>query len=211
VEKTGGVISQSQCTDAQRRYISRYLERRGIELRLARTVQAVEEEAVRLEPRETLPADLVYWCAGTRRADVPGLEPGAAPLRVGEALRCDDHPEVFAAGDFAATEGDSVWTNLASAQRALYHGEAAAENLVRSLDGLEARPVRYRPAGEFVALGDFDGVGVYRGLPLYGLAAAAVKKAVEARYLTELYADLPPHLLRTALGTDASSGAAGRR
>lgn len=200
VERGPEIMASSQCTDAQRSYVRTYLERRGVDVRLGAAVREVSEQAVVLASGEALPADLVYWCAGTRREALTGIEDGRAPLRVDEFLQCRDHPEVFGAGDFAAVDPDSGWVNLASAQRAIFHGDTAAENLVRTSGGRALRPARYKPQGELVALGDFDGVGVVRGVPVYGVAAAALKRAVEARYLTELYADLPRSLLGIALG-----------
>jgi NADH:ubiquinone reductase (H+-translocating) len=200
LEKGASIMGHSQCTDAQRRYVASYLARQRIDLRTGAGVRELREDSVRLEGGEALSADLVYWCAGVRRATLGGLGAATEPLEVDERLQCPEHPEVFAIGDFAAVASGENHENLYSAQRAIYQGIAAAENLALFAEGRPGRSVRYRPKGEFVALGDFDGVGVFGGIPVYGFAAAALKKAAETRYLTELYGDLPAHLLKTALG-----------
>lgn len=198
IERDQAVLARSQCGDAQRRYLVEFLARREIGLRLGAAIRRVTGEGVELESGEAVPADLVYWCAGVRRVDLGGLEPGQ-PFRVGPTLQSPDHPEAFALGDFATVDSRDEFGNLASAQRAVYHGELAAENLGRHVAGRPLRPARYRPAGEMIGLGDWDGAGNLYGVPVTGLAAAAAKKGNELRYAAELFRDLPGTLLRGAL------------
>lgn len=197
VERAESVMARSQCGDAQRRYVGRYFERRGVVLRLGAAIRAIEPGRVHLENGEDLPADLVYWCSGVRRVDLDGLD-ADAPFAVDEFLRVSGHPEAFGAGDFVTVETDRPWANLGSAQRALYQGELAAENLVRAERGEALHPADYRPKGEIIALGDLDAVGIVEGVPVQGIVAAALKKGIEAHYLTELLHDVPAHLARTA-------------
>lgn len=199
VERAGALMARSQCGEAQRRYVARYLERHSIGLRLGAAIEAIEPSRVRLEGGEELEADLVYWCSGVRRVDLAGLVEGS-PFAVDERLQVPGHPEVFALGDFATVDTTGPWANLGSAQRALYQGELAAENLHRAERGRSLEAADYRPKGEVIALGDLDGVGVIDGVGVQGLSAAALKKGIEAHYLAELLRDVPAHLARTALG-----------
>jgi NADH dehydrogenase len=198
VEKSAEVMARSQCRDGERRYVARYLADRGIALHLGAGVARVEEGAVVLEDGRRLEADLVVWCSGVRRVEVGGLPPGT-PFRVNVCLQCPEHPEVFAAGDFATVDSRDPFANLGSAQRAVYHGALAAENLWRDQTLRPLRPSRYRPIGEMIGFGDTDGVGVLYGFGVRGAAAAAAKKANELKYLAELYRDLPGSLVRSLL------------
>jgi NADH:ubiquinone reductase (H+-translocating) len=198
LERSTKLMVQSQCRDAQKEYVRAYLERRGISLRLGAAIHAVEPEHVVLESGERLASDLTVWCSGIRPVSVVGVGDGE-PFRVGPFLQCEDHPEVFAVGDFATVDSSEEAANLRSAQRAAYHGALAGENLLLLEKGRPMKPVRYRPIGELTALGDLDGVGLVFGVPLTGLLAALLKKAHEAKYLAETYRDLPGAMARRLL------------
>ncbi|GAB4264372.1 MAG: NAD(P)/FAD-dependent oxidoreductase [Deferrisomatales bacterium] len=190
VEMGPDVMARSRCSDAQRRYLRAYLERKEIGLRLRTRIREVGPQGVLLDPGGEVPADLVYWCSGVRRETL-GAEDPEGPFTVDRRLRRPDHPEVFALGDFATVDSPEPYANLGSAQRAVCHGGLVGENLWRLARGRPLRPVRYRPAGEIVGLGDTDGVGSLYGVPLRGIAAAMAKKAIEARYLGELFGGVP--------------------
>ncbi|MDF1555800.1 MAG: FAD-dependent oxidoreductase [Deferrisomatales bacterium] len=195
LERSTEVLARSLCRPAQREYLRDYLRRREIELRLGATIQGVTEQGVTLDGGEMVGADLVYWCAGVRRVDLPGTAAGE-PFRVNPYLQAEEHPEVFALGDFATVQSDQEFANLASAQRAVYLGTLAARNLW-NYDHLRLlRPVRYRPIGELIGLGDLDGVGIVYGVGVTGKTAGALKKANEVKYLAELCGGLPGSFLR---------------
>jgi NADH dehydrogenase FAD-containing subunit len=71
-----------------------------------------------------------------------------------------------------------------------------AENVIRLDQRRQGKPVDYAPKGELIGLGDFDGVGIVGGIPVKGKAAALAKKANEAKYLKDLFQDVPRSLLR---------------
>jgi len=198
VEKSTEVMARSQCRGRERRHVARYLAEHQIDLRLGLGVTRVEEGGVVLEDGERLPADLVVWCSGVRRVEMEGIEPGQ-PFVVNRYLQSIRHPDVFAIGDFATVDSRDESANLGSAQRAVYHGPLAAENLWRDETLRPMRPARYRPIGEMIGFGDFDGVGVLFGVGVRGAPAALAKKANEVKYLAELYRDLPRALLRKLL------------
>ena len=176
--------------------LRKYCERRRIELRLGQTVTRVEKGCVHLSPGGVVPADLVYWCSGVRGEELGAGEPDT-PFSVNLCLQHPQHPQVFGVGDFALVDSDEPNANLGSAQRAVYQGTLAGDNVARLLAGKPLRPARYGPVGEVVGLGDYDGVGVLYGIPLTGLRAAAAKKLIEARYLGEVFGDLPASLSRS--------------
>jgi NADH dehydrogenase len=195
IERAETVMARSQCRETQRKYLLRFLDRRHIELRTGSTIARIDEDAVHLASGETIEADLVYWCAGVRRAEVIGAEPGA-PFVVNRYLQSVEHPDVFALGDFATVDSRGEFANLGSAQRAVYHGQMAGENLWRLETLRPMKPVRYRPVGELIGLGDLDGVGVVYGLPIHGFSAALAKKGNEVKYLSELFGDVPRRVAR---------------
>ncbi len=195
MERGDTVIARSQCSDTQRRHVLRHFERRGVAVRFGATIRQVGESGVLLESGEEVPADLVIWCSGVRRAEIGGVPP-STPFTVSRCLQSPHHPEVFAIGDFATVDSGEAYANLASAQRAVDLAGPVADNLWRYENHRPLRPARYRPIGELVALGDFDGVGIVRGIPVYGTAAGLLKKANEWKYLAEIHRDLPGSFLR---------------
>lgn len=201
MERGDAVIARSQCRDAQRKHVLRHFERRGVAVRFGTEIREVGESGVLLESGEEIRADLVIWCSGVRRTEIQGIPP-AEPFTVNRCLQSPEHPEVFALGDFATVDSREPYANLASAQRAVDLAEPVAENILRFERHQPLRRVRYRPIGELVALGDFDGVGLVRGLPVYGTAAGVLKKANEWKYLADIHRNLPRSFLR---GTEATS------
>jgi len=198
LEKGEGVMGRSQVSDAQRAYIRDFFESNHISLRTQTAVTKVQKDGVRTAGGGFLPADLVIWCSGVKRAGLRGL--GASrPFLVNGFLQHAEHGEVFATGDVALVDGGDGTANLLSAQRALYQARVMAGNVVRRERGRPLVPAAYRPAGELVALGEWDGVGVVGGLHVEGRPAALMKKANEARYLAELFRDVPGSVLRGAL------------
>ena len=198
VEKAEDIMARSQCSKSQKDYMKNYSLRRDISLRLGTEVRQVDERAVILGSGERISSDLVIWCSGVYRTEVSGLSK-KRPFLVTSSLQSPVHPEVFATGDFATVQAGGDDANLFSAQRALYQAGVLAENVLRLEQGAPMRMAEYRPQGELIALGDFDGVGVVAGIPVRGKTAALLKKANEAKYLAELFRQVPRSLLGNSL------------
>ena len=195
IEKNDQIMARSQCRDRQREYMYEYFGKNRIQLRLASAIRQVGRRGVFLESGEKIESDLVVWCSGVSRVPVTGI-PKRRAYEVSESLQAKKHPEVFSVGDFATVDSRARWSNLLSAQRALYQADLVAENVVRLEQGLQGKPEDYSPKGELIGLGDFDGVGIVGGIPVKGKAAALAKKANEAKYLKDLFQDVPRSLLR---------------
>jgi NADH dehydrogenase len=195
IEKNDQIMARSQCRDRQREYLHEYFRKNSIELRLESTIRQVSRRGVFLESGEKIEADLVLWCSGVTRVLIKGI-PKARAFEVSTALQAKKHPEVFSVGDFTTVDSRAEWSNLLSAQRALYQADIVAENVARLDRGRPAVTEDYRPRGELIGLGDFDGVGILSGIPVQGKAAALAKKANEAKYLKDLFQDVPRFLLR---------------
>jgi len=195
IEKNDQIMARSQCRDRQKEYMYEYLRKNGIQLRLASAIRQVGKRGVFLESGDKIESDLVVWCSGVSRVPVTGI-PKRKAFEVNESLQGKEHPEVFSIGDFATVDSGARWSNLLSAQRALYQADLVAENVVRLERGRQGKPEDYSPKGELIGLGDFDGVGIVGGIPVKGRAAALAKKANEAKYLKDLFQDVPRSLLR---------------
>jgi NADH dehydrogenase len=195
IEKNDEIMARSQCRDRQKEYMYEYFRKNGIQLRLASAIRQVGKRGVFLESGEKIESDLVVWCSGVSRAPVTGI-PKKRAFEVSESLQGKKHPEVLSIGDFATVDSRARWSNLLSAQRALYQADLVAENVVRLEQGRQGKPEDYTPKGELIGLGDFDGVGIVGGIPVKGKAAALAKKANEAKYLRDLFQDVPRSLLR---------------
>jgi NADH dehydrogenase len=91
-------------------------------------------------------------------------------------------PNVFAAGDCSRYRGGGLDT--ASAQAAVRKGRHVAANIARLTAGRSLRPYGAPELGFFLSLGMLDGIG-WMGDPravVTGVAAFAVREAIEARY-----------------------------
>lgn len=187
-----------------------HLEYKGIKLLMGQRINSIDPGCVKLESGEEIDAELIIWCGGISPPKIRGLE-GRKPLEVDEFLRSTKYSEVFAAGDCAALSNPDNFANLYSAQRAVYQGGLCGSNIARHIAGKPLEKASYRPVGELVALGDFDGAGEIFGFSLSGVVAAALKKGNEAKYLVELFSHVPPRvargLLTPALGLVKRGGA----
>lgn len=193
VERASEVLSASSVGIIGQRHATESLIKAGVRLHLGKAIAEVKEDMVILADQTLLPSDLVVWCSGQRAQELEGL--GAqGTLAVDSTLRHRDHPSIYAIGDYAAIAGAPPEASQASAQRAVFMGAKAAENIIRAEAGQPPLPVEYRSKGEMIALGDGDGVGVFHGFHFVGVNAAALKKANETKYLATLASILPQTL-----------------
>ena len=200
IEKNDQIMARSQCGDRQRGYMHTYFDKNRIKLRLASSIHQVRKRCVVLESGEQIESDLVIWCSGVSRVPVTGI-PKTRAFEVSESLQGKRHREVFSVGDFATVDSRAKWSNLLSAQRALYQADLVAENVVRLEEGRQGKTEDYSPKGELIGLGDFDGIGILGGIPVKGKAAALAKKANEAKYLKDLFQGVPRSILRRRKGS----------
>lgn len=174
---------------SERDRVIKYVKREKITSITGDPIVEVGESSLRLASGKKLEADLILWCGGARRVPLPGS--GEGRFFVNSFLQSENHPEVFSVGDYASLKEGDMFANLASAQRAIYQGELAAVNIALLENGKPLKEAAYLPIGEVIALGEWDGAGEVKGFPVSGLTAAAFKKAIEVRYLKDLYGDLP--------------------
>ena len=156
-------------------FAARKLRARGIDLRLGRTVRAVDPGGCDLDDGTRLDAATVIWCAGIAPNPVlaglglPADERGW--ILCEPDLRVRGHDRVWAIGDCAVNPGPDGRPYPATAQAAVQQGRALADNLVRVVRNLEPRPCGVRDRGTLVALGCRTGVARVGPVKLAGFAA----------------------------------------
>jgi len=133
------------------------LQRRGIELRLATSVEEVTPEHVRLSGGEVIATRTTLWTAGVRAsplADSIGLEQAAAGrIRVAADLSVPGHPEIWAIGDIAAARGADGRLLPQLAPVAQQAGRHVARQIRRRHRGLETEPFTYSDKGTMATIG----------------------------------------------------------
>jgi NADH dehydrogenase len=160
-------------------YALRELRGRGIEIRLATTLERVGPESAALSTGDTLPTSTVVWTAGVapqpilRELDLPLDDRGRVP--VDDHLRVRGMDGVWAIGDAAAAPDPRGGLTPPTAQHAVRQGPVAARNIAASLGVGTSEPFSYRGTASFVNLGRYKAVGrigswTFRGFPAWWMA-----------------------------------------
>jgi NADH:ubiquinone reductase (H+-translocating) len=155
------------------------LRGRGIDVRLATTLEEVNADSARLSSGETLPTHTVVWTAGVsanpslRTLAVPLEQSGRVP--VDRFLRVEGMDSVWAIGDCAAAPDPRGGICPPTAQHAVRQGSVAARNIAAELGVGSGGPFEYRSNAAFVNLGRYKAVGkigdhTVRGFPAWWLA-----------------------------------------
>jgi len=150
-------------------YAARELARRGVDIRVSTTLEAVGPGSVRLSDGETILTRTLVWTAGVRAnpdASLFGLpldERGR--IRVDSTLRVEGEERVWSLGDCANVP------NLATPDHpdppTCQHALRQARRLAKNLRG-EPQPYRYRMLGQVATLGRYRGIADVLGLRLRG-------------------------------------------
>ena len=132
------------------------LARHGITFLGGVEVESVDADGVRLRDGRHLAATLVVWATGA--SGPPLFAASGLPvdphgfLRVSDELRCENHPEIFAAGDCATMASHP---NLSKAGvYAVRQGPVLAHNL-RAAARAVVRLRRYRPQKETLVVAEY--------------------------------------------------------
>ncbi|MGH3053864.1 MAG: selenide, water dikinase SelD, partial [Gaiellaceae bacterium] len=149
-------------------------------------VVRVDAYGVRLADGRVLPASLVVWATGAAGPEFlarSGLPVDARGfLRVGNDLRCAEHPEIFAAGDCATL---TSYPELPKAGvYAVRQGPVLAANLRAVARGHRTR--RFRPQRDFLALmnsGDGRAILSRGALAWRSRLAWRLKDSIDRRFI----------------------------
>ena len=152
----------------------RALEHLGVEVRTGQSVTDIQPEFVVLGD-EKIPAFTTLWAAGVA-ASALGRQLGVEVDRSGRVpvqpdLSVPGHPEVFVAGDLAAFRQPNGKLLPGLAPVAIQQGEAAGNNVWRSITGEPRKPFEYFDRGTMATIGRAAAVADIRGLHLSGLLA----------------------------------------
>jgi NADH dehydrogenase len=140
-------------------YAARHLEKRGVEIHVATTLESYDGREAVLANGTRVPARTLVWTAGVRAH--PLLAELGLPLdergrvRVDETLRVEGAEDVWALGDCAAV------VNVKTPERhdppTSQHALRQARRLAKNLTG-SPRPYGYRMLGQVATLGRFKGI-----------------------------------------------------
>jgi len=150
-------------------YAQRELARRGIDIRVATTVERVEPDAVTLSDGERIETHTFVWTAGV--AAHPLLAELGLPLDdrgrvvVDELLRVEGRERVWALGDCARVPNAATPGRFdpPTSQHALRQARRLAKNLLGTPE-----PYAYRTLGQVATLGRHKGIAEVLGLRFRG-------------------------------------------
>jgi NADH dehydrogenase len=191
-------------------YVQRFLERRGVEVRLRAPVTRVDPKRLVLGDGGTVDAFTIVWTAGVRPPElVTGLPLAHAAdgrVEVDDRLQALD-PEgrpvesVHVIGDSAAARRADGKLQPRLAQTAVAMGSYLGKALVRQAEGQAVEPFDFRDSGYIISLGKHSSVVDLFGIPFSGRlawllwAGAYLVKMVGFRKQLEVGVDHLTHLL----------------
>lgn len=161
------------------------LKRRGVDVRLKTTIQAMDGDSVTLTDGDVLDGAVVVWCAGVAPSPLIGalgLPTARGRLVVAADLGVPGHPELYALGDAAAVPDLTKPKDQdghhpvcpPTAQHAMRQGTALAANVIADVRGQPRRDYRHHDLGLVVDLGGSQAAAKPLGVPLTGRLAKAV-------------------------------------
>jgi NADH dehydrogenase len=190
-------------------YVQRFLERRGVAVRLGARVARVEEKRITLADGAVLEGFTLLWTAGVCPPDwvrvLPLEHTPDGRVRVDPGLRALDPAgrpleEVYVIGDCAAALRADGRFQPALSQTAIAMGSYAGARLIDQARGRPSGPFRFADVGYIISLGKHSSVLDLFGIPLSGKlawlawAAAYLIKMVGVRKQIEVGIDHLTHL-----------------
>jgi NADH:quinone reductase (non-electrogenic) len=150
-------------------YAAEQLARRGVDIRVGTTLEAIEPHAAVLSDGDRILTNTVVWTTGARpnpllaKFDLPLDELGR--VKVDSTFRVEGLPHVWALGDCARVP------NAATPDRpdppTSQHALRQARRLAKNLRG-EPEPYSYRMLGQVATLGRHKGIAEVMGLKFRG-------------------------------------------
>jgi len=184
--------------------VMRVLHRRGVDVRLGLTLNAVHRDHVVLSDNSRVDTRTVAWVTGVTAAPLIqtlGLPTEKGRLKVQTDFAVPGHPDVFAAGDAAAVPDVTQPGKITppTAQHAIRQGKVLGDNVAASLGRGKKRDYKHHDMGLVVDLGPHQAVAnplkiqlsgfpakfVARAYHLYAIPRGANRWAVALAYLTD--------------------------
>jgi NADH:ubiquinone reductase (H+-translocating) len=150
-------------------YTHRYLEKRGVEIRVSTTLDSFDGLEAVLSDGSRVPARTLVWAAGVRPSpdlgtlDLPLDERGRVTVET--TLQVKGTSDVWALGDCAAVPNTRTPGRLDPPT--CQHALRQARRLAKNLKG-PPRPYGYRMLGQVATLGRYHGIAELPGLMLRG-------------------------------------------
>jgi NADH:quinone reductase (non-electrogenic) len=150
-------------------YAARELWKRGVDIRVSTTLEAVEEHAVTLSDGSRLETETLVWTAGVKanpllgRLGLPLDERGR--IVVDQLLRVEGMENVWALGDCAAVPNQATPGKVDPPT--CQHALRQARRLAKNIKG-DPRPYKYRMLGQVATLGRHKGIAEVLSLRLRG-------------------------------------------
>ncbi len=162
------------------------LESLGGEIRTNCIVTHVDSDGV-VAGGERIDAHTVFWGAGNQASPL-ARQLGAPTDRAGRVVVNPDlsvpgHPEIFCAGDIAATTTPSGTPVPAVAPAANQMGTLVGRNIAARVAGRDSTRFRYLNKGDLATIGRHKAVAVIAGQQLHGLFAWLTWLFVHILYL----------------------------
>jgi NADH dehydrogenase len=153
-------------------YAADLLARRGVEIHVGTTLEALEPHAALLSNGARILTSTLVWTAGVRpdpfvaQLGLPLDERGR--VRVGPTLQVEGHDHIWALGDCARVPNEATpdHPDPPTSQHALRQARRLAKNLRGDLN-----PYRYRMLGQVATLGRYKGIADVLGIRLRGFPA----------------------------------------
>ncbi|MBI3538690.1 MAG: FAD-dependent oxidoreductase [Candidatus Eisenbacteria bacterium] len=161
-------------------YVLRFLERRGVDVRLGAAATRVEPRTVHLADGTVVEGFTLIWTAGVRPPevirDLPLAHAKDGRIVVDGRLRALDPSgtpldDVLVIGDCAAASDERGGYQPRLAQTAVASGRRAGDNLVRRARGLAPRAFSMKLKGYIISLGKHSSVVELMGIPFSGRLA----------------------------------------
>ncbi len=170
--------------------IAAALDRHGVEVRQAASVESVTADGVVLTDGEAIPAATVIWTAGMKASalteQIPAEKDRLGRLSVDRNLKVVGVPDVYATGDCAAAQADPDHLAMQACQHAVPLGKHAGYKVAADLLGIE--PVEFAP-DQYVTcldLGPGDAVfttGWGRQVQMTGQEAKTLKSQINTEWI----------------------------
>lgn len=154
IESKGGLISEFSST--MRGKALETLRRKKVDVRLRTRVTRVRADEIALSSGEIIPTATTIWVAGIKpthiSSDISIARDTCDRIVTDPFLRIPGNENVYLIGD-AALCFDGQHPLPATAQVAVQQAYAAAENIIRDIEGGAPKPLIYRHRGNLISVG----------------------------------------------------------
>lgn len=163
------------------------LAKRGVDVRLNESVDALDDVSATLRSGEQIPAETVIWAAGI--APSPLLAKSGLPLNergylmCTQELRVEGSDHVWGIGDSATVPNNAGKPYAPTAQNASRMGPAVAENILHAMRGEPLDAFHFEMLGSFAAIGHRQAVAEIKGYPVKGFLGWVMYRGA---YLTKM-------------------------